>query len=80
MKQIERVGDRAAGGALKAEVPDALHVARVRADLVVSERGSVLALHALYAEWLTGHVDRAEIVPAIWLADHGASCAPHARL
>lgn len=31
------------------------------------------ALHALHAKRLTGHVDRAEIVPAIGLADHGAA-------
>jgi hypothetical protein len=43
----------------------------VRADLVVSERGSVLALHALYAERLAGRMDRVEIVLAIGSTDRG---------
>jgi hypothetical protein len=49
----------------------------VRAEIVVSERGSLPALHALHAEPLTGHIDQAEIMPAIGLADHGASTEPN---
>jgi hypothetical protein len=35
------------------------------------ERGSALALHARHAERLERRMNRVEIVPAIWFADHG---------
>jgi|ERR1700704_2400341 hypothetical protein len=48
VEQVEPVGDGAADGAPKAWRPNSLHVLREPVDLVVAERGSMLALNARY--------------------------------